>query len=247
MTNKILIGDVHGCHEELKTLWSQLPLEPQTQVIFLGDLIDRGPDSEGVIRFIQTVAQDHDLVLVQGNHELKRLRQYQRGEEGTRSKLSAASWAFLQTHLLPYYSFQYLGLRYLAVHAGIFPAFVSTYPELPEPEQYAAWPRKLRERVERFTFCRYVNPQGNIVAMGQEKEADQFWAESYQNAFGHVFFGHQPYLDGVAEFRHATGLDTGCVFGGSLTAANLTPEGIHYISVPAQQAYASLSKAFDEH
>jgi diadenosine tetraphosphatase ApaH/serine/threonine PP2A family protein phosphatase len=136
---------------------------------------------------------------------------------------------------LPFYPFQ----GGLAVHAGLFPALMRQYPRLPELSQRAHWPPKLRQRLIRLTFCRFVNPQGQTVVLGQEQPGDYFWAEGYGGDWGRVFFGHQPFLSGVRHFPHAIGLDTGCVFGGQLTAACLSPEGaLSFVSVPAEQAWA---------
>ena len=56
------------------------------------------------------------------------------------------------------------------------------------------------------------------MTLGNEKPEDPFWAEVYDGRFGHVIFGHQPFMNGVQYFDHATGIDTGAVFGGTLTA-----------------------------
>ena len=61
---KWIIGDVHGCLETLKALVSKLPKD--AEIIFVGDLIDRGPDSRGVINFVR----DNGYDCVQGNHEV---------------------------------------------------------------------------------------------------------------------------------------------------------------------------------
>ena len=66
---------------------------------------------------------------------------------------------------------------------------------------------------------RYIDAQkGSFIGLGHEKSGDPFWADVYDGRFGHVIFGHQPFLEGVKYFNHATGIDTGAVFGGSLTA-----------------------------
>jgi len=69
-----------------------------------------------------------------------------------------------------------------------------------------------------------VRPKGDFLALGQNRPGvDPFWADVYDGRFGHVFFGHQPFLDEGAPklFPHATGLDLGAVFGGRLAAVVL--------------------------
>lgn len=234
----ILIGDVHGCLSELQTLWQQLPLAEAEAIILLGDLIDKGPDSDGVLDFVQAQSQQWPLVLVRGNHEAKALRAHRRGAalefNPTPERLA------LLEQMLPFYAFEAGQQRCLAVHGGIYPAFWRHEHTLPDPETETEWPRRLRDQVQRFLFCRYVNPQGHIVALGHETAEDRFWAESYAGQAGTVFFGHQPFLKGVARFARAYGLDTGCVFGGHLSAALLWPDGqLHWQQVPAQKAYAA--------
>ncbi len=67
---KIAIGDIHGCAQTFKKLVEKIELGPQDELILLGDLIDRGPDSKGVLDEIMRLREKgHQVVLVQGNHE----------------------------------------------------------------------------------------------------------------------------------------------------------------------------------
>jgi serine/threonine protein phosphatase 1 len=63
------IGDVHGCLTALDTLLQTLELQPDDRLIFLGDLIDRGPESKGVIERLFTLRSERQVDVVQGNHE----------------------------------------------------------------------------------------------------------------------------------------------------------------------------------
>lgn len=237
MKPTIVIGDVHGCLDELQTLWNELSPSAETRIVFLGDLIDRGPDSAGVVEFVRTKSQQHPLILLRGNHEAKAIKCFERGLSSPVG-LQEEHIQFLATGL-PFYPFD--DCPYLAVHAGIFPAFWEHYPTLPNLSEQANWEKKLRNRVDRFLYCRYVNPAGNVVALGQEQPCDHFWAESYDGRAGLAFFGHQPFMEGPVRFKHAMGLDTGCTFGGKLSAAVLNEQGdIALVSVPSQKPYAQL-------
>ena len=89
---------------------------------------------------------------------------------------------------------------------------------------------------------RTVRPRGSMVSLGEETEADPFWAEVYDGRFGHIFYGHTPYSDRLFPMRyaHATGIDLGCVHGGHLCAAVLEAgQAPTYITVPARQKYAT--------
>ena len=59
---------------------------------------------------------------------------------------------------------------------------------------------------------RYIDAQKGFIGLGHEKSGDPYWADVYDGRFGHVIFGHQPFLEGVKYFNHATGIDTGASF-----------------------------------
>jgi serine/threonine protein phosphatase 1 len=77
------IGDVHGCAEELRALIQKLPLRRDSLVIFLGDYIDRGPDSRGVVDTILDLQQYCRVICLLGNHELM-LREFLDGSDSRR-------------------------------------------------------------------------------------------------------------------------------------------------------------------
>lgn len=68
----LAIGDIHGCLDPLKQLWGVINPQPEDLVVFMGDYIDRGPDSKGVIDYlIGLQQQDYRIVFLSGNHEEK--------------------------------------------------------------------------------------------------------------------------------------------------------------------------------
>lgn len=68
----LAIGDIHGCIAPLKQLWEVIDPQPEDRIIFMGDYVDRGPDSKGVIDFlIELQQQDFNITLLSGNHEEK--------------------------------------------------------------------------------------------------------------------------------------------------------------------------------
>lgn len=84
---------------------------------------------------------------------------------------------------------------------------------------------------------------GSFLSLGTETDDDPFWADVYDGRFGHVFFGHSPFISETGEpkrFPHATGLDTGAVFGGHLTAAVLEEgQEVRFVSVKASNKFAT--------
>ncbi|MGB3617109.1 MAG: metallophosphoesterase family protein [Catalinimonas sp.] len=64
------IGDVHGCLTALETVWDAAAPHPGDTVVFLGDYVDRGPDTRGVLQWLHEKQQTHRLVMLRGNHDL---------------------------------------------------------------------------------------------------------------------------------------------------------------------------------
>src|SRR6266566_9737402 len=70
--SRYVVGDIHGCVDELRRLIETLPLARDDRLVFLGDYIDRGPDSSGVVSYLislQKQFNDFELVFLKGNHE----------------------------------------------------------------------------------------------------------------------------------------------------------------------------------
>lgn len=68
------IGDIHGCHAALKTVFKAAGIQPGDTVVFLGDYVSRGPDSAKVIRWILKKGADYQFITLRGNHEVMMLR-----------------------------------------------------------------------------------------------------------------------------------------------------------------------------
>lgn len=248
LSRHILIGDVHGCLSELQALIHRIAPQPDDTFVFLGDLIDKGPESPGVVRWVRHFAEAHRVILIEGNHEEKhrRWRRHQRqgspiadtmtGTErmaALTQALSAADIAFLETGRLYFHMPQY---QALAVHAGVPPA-IETLPA--DPREIAAYPRKQREIYMQMLRIRFVSAEGKIRHLGDEVEGDRYWATFYDGRFGTVYFGHQVFMTPApVMFAHAVGLDLGAVHGGFLAAAVLSDGGVTYILEPARQVYA---------
>lgn len=243
-TRTIFIGDVHGCIDELKKLVAALDLRPGDRLIFVGDLVDRGPDSLAVIRYVKMlIAMYPGSMSIAGNHESKVIEQRRKNlfKEPWTPDATDEDWAFLES--LPLIK-KLPEINTTVVHGGFFPKFFQSYSDgLARVEH--DWHKskgKYMDRAKRFLRVRYVNPEGNMVSLGQETDADVFWTERYDGREGYVFYGHQPYVNPPEPkmAAHACGIDTACVFGGRLTAAIVTddPRKAEFVSVPAARMYA---------
>ncbi|GGM56471.1 serine/threonine protein phosphatase 1 [Halarchaeum rubridurum] len=172
-----VVGDVHGSREALDHLLDALALGPRDRVVFVGDLVRKGPDSPGVIDRVRT---DDRLVSVRGNNEQKVVR----GEKDP-DWLRAGDRDYLAS--LP------VAISFadaLVVHGGV------------DPERPLA-----DHGVEELLTMRAPHGDGYD---------GPFWYDDYDGPH-RVFFGHTVHAEPVVR-PHAVGLDTGCVYGGALTA-----------------------------
>lgn len=246
---RIVIGDVHGCIDELKELLDKVSPVDGDIIVFVGDLLDKGPDSAGVVRFCRTLGDSGiNVVAVKGNHEDKHERWRSHIENFHRTgrqnpmqdktgdltqitpTLSKDDIAFLE--MMPLF-YRLPGDVGIVVHAGLSPRLRS----LPE----IAPSRAGRDDIlNTCLWLRNISPTGLAIGLGKETSEDTYWADSYDGKFGHVYFGHQPFKENVPhEFKYATGLDLGCVYGNRLAAAIVADDGSHEcITVKARQKYA---------
>lgn len=249
-----VIGDVHGCYAELCTLWERLgyqggennlPRHPDKRVpVFVGDLADRGPDSVSVLRVVTRLVASGDALFVPGNHDDKLFRLLKGGNvtrtyglDLTEQQLDALpeqERAGLAADVLSYLATQppYLvldGGRLIVAHAGIREDMIG----------------QTGERVRMFT--RYGDVRG--FEPGTNKPIRYPWAQDYTGS-ALIAYGHTPHkeLRWVANaarepayvdlpwVNNTINLDTGCVFGGALSALRYPERTL--VSVPAQAAYA---------
>jgi hypothetical protein len=218
----IFVGDVHGCLDEFQRLLKQLRLSAEDRLVLVGDLVAKGPDSQGVI----ACAREHHALGVRGNHDeavLRYLRARARNEPPPRTKSGHVAVArSLRDEDIRYLEALPLWLRFpelntLVVHAGVV-------PEVPIE----------RQEPEHLLTMRSLRADGSASS---KLEEGVLWGTRW---FGpeHVVFGHDA-LTGLQQHPFATGLDTGCVYGGSLTALILPEKRI--VSVSAKRAYKEIS------
>jgi serine/threonine protein phosphatase 1 len=201
-----VIGDIHGCLAELTFLIDNLPLEQGDRIVFLGDYIDRGPDSKGVVSYLVDLKARavYDLVFLKGNHE-DMLMSYlglggQHGDvflaNGGKPTLESYGLSALKStagelfqrlpaaHLSFYRDLKisYLMPPFLCVHAGIHPA------------------KSLEEQSE-IEMMWIRNP---------------FIYQSHRLPYT-VLFGHTPQNAVFFDLPYKIGLDTGLVYGNLLS------------------------------
>ena len=244
-----IIGDIHGCGDELERLLDTLGYgvsfegagaERRIRVVtpagrkavFVGDLIDRGPRSPDVLRLVMSMVQAGDALCVLGNHENKFLRwlngrkvTVSHGLAETIAQFENEPEAFrdeVQQFLDGLVSHCWLdGGKLCVVHAGLKENMIG------------------RASGAVRSFALYGETNGETDEFGLPVRYN--WALDYRGS-AKVVYGHTPVPE--AEWLNGTiCLDTGCVFGGKLTALRW-PE-MELISVPAAQTYAEPIKPLD--
>jgi protein phosphatase len=234
-----VIGDVHGCRTELEALLGKLgytltrdeagravdaaPPGGRT-ALFLGDLVDRGPDSPGVLRLVMGMVAAGHALAVPGNHENKLTRalsgrnvQVSHGLTETLSQLAGEDEAFRQdvagfchglvSHLV------LDGGRLVVAHAGLKEAYHG----------------RASGRVRSFAL--YGDTTGETDEFGLPVRYP--WAHDYRGR-AMVLYGHTPTPD-PEWVNNTLCLDTGCVFGGRLTALRYPEKEL--VSVPAERVW----------
>jgi predicted phosphodiesterase len=244
----IVIGDIHGCIEELKVLLEKINLKDDDKIISLGDLVHKGPDSKGVVQFLRKLSSTHDVYVVKGNHEERQLRWISAEKRfkdfGSPNKmqhtdgydlicLDEEDISFLNSFHI-WRKFTSGGKDFTCVHGGVLPSM----KVLPNKDKYRAMSRKDKSYYDLMMRCRYVTPEGDMVFLGDEKDEDFFWADLYDGRFGRIFFGHNPFMkEQPVQWEHATGLDLGAVYGNVLAAAIVEEGVVTYETVKAFNAY----------
>lgn len=225
----MVIGDVHGCFDELQELIHRFG-NADDVVILAGDLVNKGPKSVDVVR----LARARGFHGVLGNHELASLRAHsQRG--GGQSPESAPRYSW--TDELEEADLEYLRALpstislplhdAIVVHAGLVPGV-----RLEE--------QKTLDMVVMRNLIKRESEGGIAGLVAAEKDTDggQAWASMWTGP-QHVYFGHDA-KRGLQKHAHATGLDTGCVYGCRLTAALLERgKPARLVSVKAARVYSA--------
>ncbi|WP_086826507.1 polynucleotide kinase-phosphatase [Allokutzneria sp. NRRL B-24872] len=240
-----VIGDIHGCRAELETLLVSLgytitrdsagravdAAHPSRRAVFVGDLVDRGPDSPGVLRLVMGMVGAGHAFAVPGNHENKLVRALQgrnvqvtHGLAETLEQLAGESEEFrkeVQEFCYGLVSHLVLdGGKLVVAHAGL-------------KESYHG---RASGRVRSFAL--YGDSTGETDEFGLPVRYP--WAVDYRGK-AMVLYGHVPTPE-VEWINNTMCLDTGCVFGGKLTALRYPEKEV--VSVPAEKVWYEPTKPF---
>ncbi|HLU26813.1 MAG TPA: polynucleotide kinase-phosphatase, partial [Glycomyces sp.] len=234
-----LIGDVHGCRSELESLLGELGWEidrdaegravgashPEgRKAVFVGDLVDRGPDTPGVLRLVMGMVASGDALCVCGNHEQKLVRALRgkkvkvaHGLAESLAQLEAAGPEFtaqaesFMDGLVSHYRLD--GGRLVVAHAGLKEEFHG------------------RASGEVRSFALYGDTTGETDEYGLPVRLP--WARDYRGR-AMVVYGHTPIVE-PEWVNNTICLDTGCCFGGKLTALRYPEREL--VAVDAEQEW----------
>ena len=230
-----VIGDVHGCHEELEALLTVLGYEIDPdglsarhphgrRAVFLGDLVDRGPATPAVLRLVMGMTGEGSALCIPGNHEVKLLRALN-GRNVTTGHGLARSLEQLAKEP-PEFSKQVASFL-----DGLISHFVLDEGRL--VVAHAGLPANMQGRASATvrSFALYGDTTGETDEYGLPVRYP--WAEDYRGE-ATVVYGHTPVPEAVWLNRTIC-IDTGCVFGGRLTALRYPEREL--VSVPAKEVY----------
>lgn len=261
------IGDIQGCYDELKALLQECGYKKKAdQLWFVGDLVNRGPKSIEVLRFVRDL--DERAAAVLGNHDLHLVTQYEgferKRKDDTFDDVLEAKDAKELVEWLRTRPMMHADGRYAMVHAGLLPQWriekalalaqevekalrapgyreflKNMYGSKPEEwnDSLEGWDR-LRVVVNAMTRMRFCTRQGRMEfhAKGAKPPAGYLpWYETRPKNESPIVFGHWSQL-GLRLDPHVTCLDSGCVWGGSLTALRLEDRALFRVACRGYQA-----------
>jgi bis(5'-nucleosyl)-tetraphosphatase (symmetrical) len=261
------IGDVQGCFDELEALLKKCGYRKKADRLwFVGDLVNRGPKSLEVLRFVRDLGAG--AVVVLGNHDLHLVTQHEgferKRKDDTFDEVLEANDASELVEWLRTRPIMHVAQGYAMVHAGLLPQWsiekamtlgkevetalrATDYRQFlkhmygSKPEEWSdsltGWDR-LRVIVNAMTRMRFCTRQGRMEfhAKGAKPPAGYLaWYDTRPANEASIVFGHWSQL-GLRLDPRITCLDSGCVWGGSLSALRLEDRALYQVACAGYQA-----------
>lgn len=221
-----VIGDVHGCYQELMELLARIPSD--ALIVFAGDFVDRGPYPEKVLRLVRRLILDGRALAVMGNHDWKAYRKIvlgrnvtvNNGLEETIKLVAIKDAEYIKTLPHQVHIQNVHGQNLVVAHAGVRFSDVG----------------KSNKAVE--AHCLYGETDGTRNPDTGFPVRTYGWADTWTDPNYTCVFGHTPVeeVQYLGPTKNCVNVDTGCAFGGKLTAYN--PFTGETMQVNARRAYA---------
>lgn len=214
MSDIYAIGDIHGCLDHLERLLEEVnPDLHRHKLVFIGDYIDRGPNSKGVVEYIirlRKLYPPENIICLKGNHEAMFLDFL----NGIQPELFLFNGG--RSTLREYWGERWDRLKHLRLP--------------PEHEEFFLSLKNYYETPD------YIFVHGGLkpgVPLAEQKEEDLFWIRgefiaSFEDFGRRVIFGHTP-LRNPLIMPNKIGIDTGCVYGNLLTCVRLPAEEFYFV------------------
>ena len=208
---RIVVGDIHGCYDELIELLEKIGVGDDDRVFAVGDLITKGPKNKEVLELFMTDARFHAVI---GNHDLALRRKW----NGEAIELKSAQ---KETH------------KELRAEKEAYATFFNHMPFTIDLDTHLVVHAGLRPNVE--LYSQTTGDMTRLRTLGADRESEEGtpWYHVYHGE-KIVLFGHWPAPE-PRRGRKAIGLDTGCVYGYNLTAYII--ESDEFVTVKAKRAY----------
>ena len=235
--NKIIIyGDLHGCLDEFKQLRAKVNPTKNDKEIIIGDIVDRGLKSNELLEYVR----ENKISSIMGNHEYKYIR-YKKHQDvfiktGKKNPIKLDEKQQYIYDNLSSDDFKYLNSLSLfikldnltLVHAGI--------------TNNINLDTALKKDLEKILWIRYLDKSQNPISLYDNHKDAKLWSESYNGNQGIIVYGHNVF-DEVRLDKYSVGIDTGCAYGGRLTALiiNDTNNPLDYyeiIDIQSKKEYA---------
>jgi serine/threonine protein phosphatase 1 len=218
--HSFVVGDIHGCFDELHYLIESLPLEGGDRLVFLGDYIDRGPNSKDVVSYLlelQNKGPAYEIIFLKGNHEDMLLSYLGLSGHHGEMFLHNGGHATLASY----------GLS--ATHRGTDDALALI------PSNHLDFFKKLTQYYVMEPFLCVHAGIHPLKSLKEQSESEMLWIRNQFINSSHklpytILFGHTPQPQVFYDLPYKIGLDTGLVYGNKLTCLDTEEKVLYQIS-----------------
>lgn len=193
---RLVIGDIHGCLTALETMLERVAPGPADLIVTLGDYVDRGPDSQGVIERLLALKETHHLVHLMGNHEIQMIRALETRQDRD---------------------------RFLSAMCGgqdTLDSYGGGFDEVPEEHWKFMREAALYHELDDYILV-HAGLEADLPVAGQNRETyyyQRFYSQEPHQSGKTVICGHTIQGDLPTNLGHAICLDT-CAYGGGWLSA----------------------------